>query len=47
VTDVAATIPALIDPDVIAPTVPTVEVPGLAGPNPALAQIYVRYLGPQ
>jgi Tol biopolymer transport system component len=40
-------VPALIDPDVIAPTVPTVEVPGLAGPDPALAQVYVRYLGPQ
>ena len=43
----AALVPDLIDPDVIAPTVPTVEVPGLAGPDPALAQIYVRYLGPQ
>jgi len=40
-------VPDLIDPDVIAPTVPTVEVPGLAGPDPALEQIYVRYLGPQ
>jgi Tol biopolymer transport system component len=40
-------VPALIDPDVIAPTVPTVEVPGLPGPDPALAQVYVRYLGPQ
>jgi Tol biopolymer transport system component len=43
----SAEVPALIDPDVIAPTVPTVEVPGLAGPDPALAQVYVRYLGPQ
>jgi Tol biopolymer transport system component len=40
-------VPALIDPDVIAPTVPTVEVPGMAGPDPALQQVYVRYLGPQ
>jgi hypothetical protein len=40
-------VPDLIDPDVIAPTVPTVEVPGLTGPDPALAQVYVRYLGPQ
>jgi hypothetical protein len=40
-------VPDLIDPDVIAPTVPTVEVPGLAGPDPALEQVYVRYLGPQ
>ncbi|HEY7632202.1 MAG TPA: hypothetical protein VH817_15960 [Thermoleophilaceae bacterium] len=45
--DAASEVPALIDPDVIAPTVPTVEVPGLAGPDPALAQVYVRYLGPQ
>ena len=40
-------VPELIDPDVIAPTVPTVYVPGQAGPDPALAQVYVRYLGPQ
>jgi Tol biopolymer transport system component len=40
-------VPDLIDPDVIAPTVPTVEVPGMTGPDPALAQVYVRYLGPQ
>jgi Tol biopolymer transport system component len=40
-------VPDLIDPDVIAPTVPTVYVPGQAGPDPALAQVYVRYLGPQ
>ena len=40
-------VPDLIDPDVIAPTVPTVEAPGLAGPDPALEQVYVRYLGPQ
>src|SRR5919204_4803257 len=40
-------VPDLIDPDVIAPTVPTVEVPGLSGPDPALQQVYVRYLGPQ
>jgi hypothetical protein len=46
-TDPASQIPQLIDPDVIAPTVPTVEVPGLAGPDPALEQVYVRYLGPQ
>jgi Tol biopolymer transport system component len=43
----ASTIPQLIDPDVIAPTVPTVAVPGLTGPDPALEQVYVRYLGPQ
>jgi Tol biopolymer transport system component len=43
----APQVPDLIDPDVIAPTVPTVEVPGLAGPDPALEQVYVRYLGPQ
>jgi hypothetical protein len=47
VADTTPQVPALIDPDVIAPTVPTVEVPGLAGPDPALAQVYVRYLGPQ
>jgi hypothetical protein len=40
-------VPDLIDPDVIAPTVPTVEVPGLTGPDPGLEQVYVRYLGPQ
>jgi Tol biopolymer transport system component len=40
-------VPSLIDPDVIAPTVPTVAVPGQPGPDPALAQIYVRYLGAQ
>ena len=40
-------VPDLIDPDVIAPTVPTVEVPGMTGPDPALQQVYVRYLGPQ
>jgi Tol biopolymer transport system component len=40
-------VPDLIDPDVIAPTVPTVEVPGLTGPDPALEQVYVRYLGPK
>ena len=43
----APIVPDLIDPDVIAPTVPTVEVPGMTGPDPALAQVYVRYLGPQ
>jgi hypothetical protein len=43
----ASMIPQLIDPDVIAPTVPTVAVPGLTGPDPALEQVYVRYLGPQ
>ena len=40
-------VPDLIDPDVIAPTGPTVELPGMSGPDPALAQVYVRYLGPQ
>ena len=45
--DATPQVPDLIDPDVIAPTVPTVEVPGLAGPDPALEQVYVRYLGPQ
>jgi hypothetical protein len=40
-------VPDLIDPDVIAPTVPTVETPGLVGPDPGLQQVYVRYLGPQ
>ena len=39
-------VPDLIDPDVIAPTVPLVDVPGLTGPDPALEQVYVRYLGP-
>jgi Tol biopolymer transport system component len=43
----APQVPSLIDPDVIAPTVPTVEVPGMPGPDPALQQVYVRYLGPQ
>ncbi len=43
----APQVPDLIDPDVIAPTVPTVEAPGMAGPDPALEQVYVRYLGPQ
>jgi hypothetical protein len=47
VASAASRVPDLIDPDVIAPTVPTVELPGLAGPDPALAQVYVRYLGPQ
>jgi hypothetical protein len=45
--DATPQVPDLIDPDVIAPTVPTVEVPGLNGPDPALEQVYVRYLGPQ
>jgi len=40
-------VPDLIDPDVIAPTVPTVDTPGLVGPDPGLQQVYVRYLGPQ
>ena len=40
-------VPDLIDPDVIAPTVPTVQIPGLVGPDPGLQQVYVRYLGPQ
>jgi hypothetical protein len=43
----APEVPDLIDPDVIAPAVPTVDSPGLAGPDPALQQVYVRYLGPQ
>ncbi len=45
--DNALEVPDLIDPDVIAPTVPTVETPGLVGPDPGLEQVYVRYLGPQ
>jgi hypothetical protein len=40
-------VPDLIDPDVIAPAVPTVETPGLTGPDPSLEQVYVRYLGPK
>jgi hypothetical protein len=39
--------PDLVDPDVIAPSGPTVEQPGMVGPDPALAQVYLRYLGPQ
>jgi Tol biopolymer transport system component len=40
-------VPDLIDPDVIAPSGPTVQQAGQSGPDPALQQVYVRYLGPQ
>jgi WD40-like Beta Propeller Repeat len=43
----APQVPSLIDPDVIAPTSPTVDTPGMPGPDPALEQVYVRYLGAQ